>query len=82
MEESKTLKQELLDRDNRIESLNQKNRQLLESNQRYVEQSQHMMEKRSDSLHSISSANSSHIIKFVYLFLFVFEVSLKYCCCC
>ena len=69
MEESRTLKQELLDRDTRIESLNQKNRQLLESNQRYVEQSQHMMEKRSDSLHSQSSANNSHIIKFVYLFV-------------
>ncbi|KAI6649703.1 FK506-binding protein 15 [Oopsacas minuta] len=63
VEESRTLKQELMDRDARIESLNQKARQLLESNQRYVEQSQHMIEQRSDSIHSLSSANNSHIIK-------------------
>ena len=59
VDENTHLKQEVIERDNRLEGLNQRINQLLQSNQRYVEQSQQLLEQRSDSMHSIASNQQS-----------------------
>lgn len=59
VDENSHLKQEVVERDNRLEALNQRINQLLQSNQRYVEQSQQLLEQRSDSMHSMASNQQS-----------------------
>ncbi|KAI6655983.1 FK506-binding protein 15-like [Oopsacas minuta] len=61
VDENTHLKQEVVDRDNRMEGLNQRINQLLQSNQRYVEQSQQLLEQRSDSMHSMASNQQSRL---------------------
>ena len=61
VDENTHLKREVLDRDSRMEGLNQRINQLLQSNQRYVEQSQQLLEQRSDSMHSMASNQQSRL---------------------
>lgn len=63
VEENTNLKREVSERSTRIEALNNKIRNVLESNQKYVEQSHQMMEQKSDSLHSASSLQQSQILR-------------------
>ena len=61
VDENTHLKREVVDRDSRMEGLNQRINQLLQSNQRYVEQSQQLLEQRSDSMHSMASNQQSRL---------------------
>ena len=61
VDENTHLKREVVDRDSRMEGMNQRINQLLQSNQRYVEQSQQLLEQRSDSMHSMASNQQSRL---------------------
>ena len=61
VDENSQLKREVVDRDSRMEGLNQRINQLLQANQRYVEQSQQLLEQRSDSMHTMASSQQSRL---------------------
>uniref|UniRef100_UPI00398E5D12 FK506-binding protein 15-like isoform X2 n=1 Tax=Pristiophorus japonicus TaxID=55135 RepID=UPI00398E5D12 len=62
IQENERLKQEVFDKSSRIEEQNGKISDLIQRNQRYVEQSNFLMEQRNDSLISSTENNQARIL--------------------
>ncbi|XP_032905327.1 FK506-binding protein 15 isoform X2 [Amblyraja radiata] len=62
IQENERLKQEVFDKSSRIEEQNGKISELIQRNQRYVEQSNLLMEQRNDSLMSSTENNQARVL--------------------
>ncbi|KAM5145337.1 FK506-binding protein 15 isoform 2-T2 [Mantella aurantiaca] len=62
IQENERLKQEVLDKSSRIEEQNAKIGELINRNQRYVEQSNMLMEQRNDSLKTSTESTQSKVL--------------------
>ncbi|XP_049341622.1 FK506-binding protein 15 isoform X2 [Astyanax mexicanus] len=63
IQENECLKKEVFDKSSRIEEQNRKIGELINQNQRYMEQSNLLMEKRNDSLKNSSEQNQARILQ-------------------
>ncbi|XP_077091599.1 FK506-binding protein 15 isoform X2 [Siphateles boraxobius] len=63
IQENECLKKEVFEKSSRIEEQNHKISELINQNQRYVEQSNLMMEQRTDSLKNSSEQNQTRILQ-------------------
>ncbi|KAG1949171.1 FK506-binding protein [Pimephales promelas] len=63
IQENECLKKEVFEKSSRIEEQNRKISELINQNQRYVEQSNLMMEQRTDSLKNSSEQNQTRILQ-------------------
>ncbi|XP_064210415.1 FK506-binding protein 15 isoform X2 [Anguilla rostrata] len=63
IQENECLKKEVFDKSSRIEEQNRKIGELINQNQRYMEQSNLMMEQRNDSLKSSSEHNQARVLQ-------------------
>ncbi|XP_050973022.1 FK506-binding protein 15 isoform X3 [Labeo rohita] len=63
IQENECLKKEVFEKSSRIEEQNRKIGELINQNQRYVEQSNLMMEQRNDSLKNSSEQNQARILQ-------------------
>ncbi|XP_048066916.1 FK506-binding protein 15 isoform X2 [Megalobrama amblycephala] len=63
IQENECLKKEVFEKSSRIEEQNRKIGELINQNQRYVEQSNLMMEQRNDSLKNSSEQNQTRILQ-------------------
>ncbi|XP_067269070.1 FK506-binding protein 15 isoform X2 [Pseudorasbora parva] len=63
IQENECLKKEVFEKSSRIEEQNRKIGELINQNQRYVEQSNLMMEQRTDSLKNSSEQNQTRILQ-------------------
>ena len=63
VQENEHLKKEVFEKSARIETQNQKIAELLERNQRYVEQSNTMLEQRSDAFKSTAASSQVKVLQ-------------------
>ncbi|KAJ8263352.1 hypothetical protein COCON_G00158090 [Conger conger] len=63
IQENECLKKEVFEKSSRIEEQNRKIGELINQNQRYMEQSNMMMEQRNDSLKSTSEQNQARVLQ-------------------
>jgi FK506-binding protein 15 len=63
MQENEHLKRDVFEKSARIETQNQKIAELLERNQRYVEQSNTMLEQRSDAFKSTATSSQVKVLQ-------------------
>ncbi|EDV28124.1 uncharacterized protein TRIADDRAFT_53397 [Trichoplax adhaerens] len=61
-QDNEKMKKELLEKNSKIESLNDKISELLQQNQKYVEQSHVILEQRNDSLKNTAAQSQSRVI--------------------
>lgn len=62
VQENNKLKQEIDEKNGKIQTLNEKICDLLQRNQRFIEESNSMLEQRSDSLHSTASQSHARLL--------------------